>query len=95
MAVSQVFIFHFKCYSVLHFAVCQLLCWAFLFSDYIFVNLLTWLYFLPPVSFQEAFGDDVDITDVLVTGGAHSGGTILMDNLKFVIQILTDALSLR
>ena len=30
MAVSQAFIFHFKCYSILHFAVCQLLCWAFL-----------------------------------------------------------------
>ena len=26
MAVSQAFIFHFKCYSILHFAVCQLLC---------------------------------------------------------------------
>ena len=24
------FIFHFKCCSILHFAVCQLLCWAFL-----------------------------------------------------------------
>ena len=35
MTVSQAFIFHFKCYSILHFAVCQLvcqlLCWAFLF----------------------------------------------------------------
>ena len=31
MAVSQVFIFHFNCYSLLHFAVYQLLCWAFLF----------------------------------------------------------------
>ena len=31
MAVSQAFIFHFKFYSILHFAVCQLLCWAFLF----------------------------------------------------------------
>ena len=31
MAVSQAFIFHFKCYSILHFVVCQLLCWAFLF----------------------------------------------------------------
>ena len=30
MAVSQAFIFQFKCYSILHFAVCQLLCWAFL-----------------------------------------------------------------
>ena len=30
MAVSQVFIFHFKWYSLLQFAVCQLLCWAFL-----------------------------------------------------------------
>ena len=33
------FIFHFKCYSILHFTVCQLLCWAFLFyvvkEDYI------------------------------------------------------------
>ena len=29
MAVSQAFIFHFKCYSILHFAVCQLLCSAF------------------------------------------------------------------
>ena len=28
MAVSQAFIFHFKCYSILNFAVCQLLCWA-------------------------------------------------------------------
>ena len=26
------FIFHFKCYSSLHFAVCQLLCWAFLYD---------------------------------------------------------------
>ena len=24
------FIFHFKCCSILHFAICQLLCWAFL-----------------------------------------------------------------
>ena len=32
MAVSQALIFHFKCYSILHFAVCQLLCWAFLLS---------------------------------------------------------------
>ena len=34
-AISQAFIFHlkkFKCYSILHFAVCQLLCCAFLFS---------------------------------------------------------------
>ena len=30
IAVSQAFIFHFKWYSLLHFAVCQLLCWAFL-----------------------------------------------------------------
>ena len=27
MAVSQAFIFHFKWYSLLHFAVCQLQCW--------------------------------------------------------------------
>ena len=33
MAVSQAFIFHFKCYSILHFAVCQLLCWAFLLNN--------------------------------------------------------------
>ena len=26
------FIFHFKCYSILLFAVCQLLCWAFLYD---------------------------------------------------------------
>ena len=32
MAVSQAFIFHFKWYSLLHFAVCQLLCWAFLLN---------------------------------------------------------------
>ena len=32
MAVSQEFIFYFKCYSILHFAVGQLLCWAFLLS---------------------------------------------------------------
>ena len=31
MAVSQAFIFHFKCYSIWHFAVFQLLCLAFLF----------------------------------------------------------------
>ena len=31
VAVSQAFIFHFKCYSILHFAVCQLLRWAFLY----------------------------------------------------------------
>ena len=31
MAVSQAFIFNFKCYSILHFTVWQLLCWAFLF----------------------------------------------------------------
>ena len=30
MAVSQAFMFHFKCYSILHFADCQFLCWAFL-----------------------------------------------------------------
>ena len=30
IAVSQAFIFHFKWYSILHFAVSQLLCWAFL-----------------------------------------------------------------
>ena len=27
---SQAFIFHFKCYSILHFAVCPLLRWSFL-----------------------------------------------------------------
>ena len=32
MVVSQTFIFHFKWYSLLHFSICQLLCWAFLFS---------------------------------------------------------------
>ena len=32
MIVSQAFIFHFKCYSILHFAICQLVCWAFLFN---------------------------------------------------------------
>ena len=32
MALSQAFIFHFKSYSLLHFAVCPLLCWAFLFN---------------------------------------------------------------
>ena len=26
LTVSQAFIFHFKCYSILHFVVCQLLC---------------------------------------------------------------------
>ena len=31
MAAYQAYIFHFKWYSLLHFAVCQLLCWAFLF----------------------------------------------------------------
>ena len=35
VAVSQAFIFYFKWYSLLHFAVCQLLCWAFLFYIYI------------------------------------------------------------
>ena len=30
MAIPQAFIFHCKCYSILHFAVCQLLGWAFL-----------------------------------------------------------------
>ena len=30
MAVSQAFMFHVNWYSLLHFAVCQLLCWAFL-----------------------------------------------------------------
>ena len=30
MAVSQALIFHFKWYSLLHFAICQLLCWPFL-----------------------------------------------------------------
>ena len=30
--VSQAFLFHFKCYSILHFAVCQLPYWAFLLS---------------------------------------------------------------
>ena len=30
MAVSQAFIFHFKWFSLLYFAVCQFLCWAFL-----------------------------------------------------------------
>ena len=33
MAVSQAFIFHFKCHSILHFAVCQLLCWTVLFLN--------------------------------------------------------------
>ena len=32
MAVSQALIFHFKWYSLLHFAVWQLLCWAFLLN---------------------------------------------------------------
>ena len=27
------FIFHFKCCSILHFAVCQLLCWAFMLCN--------------------------------------------------------------
>ena len=31
MTVSQAFIFHFKCYSILHFAVCQLLRWPFVY----------------------------------------------------------------
>ena len=31
MAISQAFIFHCQCYSILHFAVCQLLGWDFLF----------------------------------------------------------------
>ena len=30
IAVSQMLIFHFKCYSILYFAVCQLLCRAFM-----------------------------------------------------------------
>ena len=34
MTVSEAFIFHFKCYSILYFALCQLLCWAFLFYWY-------------------------------------------------------------
>ena len=41
MTVSQAFIFHFKCYSILHFAVCQLLCWAFLL---LILPMLCWLY---------------------------------------------------
>ena len=35
------FIFHFKCYSIFHFAVCQLLCWAFLLL--VEFALKTWL----------------------------------------------------
>ena len=35
MVVSQAFICHFKCYSILHFAVCQLQCWAFLFVIFV------------------------------------------------------------
>ena len=35
MAVSQAFIFQFKCYSILHFAVCQLQYWAFFVIDII------------------------------------------------------------
>ena len=31
MAVSQAFMFHFKYYSILHFAVCELLGWDFLY----------------------------------------------------------------
>ena len=38
VAVSQAFRFHFKCYSIFHIAVCQLLCSAFL---YIYLKLLT------------------------------------------------------
>ena len=33
MAVSQAFIIHFKWYSLLHFVICKLLGWAFLFSS--------------------------------------------------------------
>ena len=33
MTVSQAFKFHFKCCSILHFAVCQLPCWAFLLCN--------------------------------------------------------------
>ena len=33
LAVSQSVIFNFKCYSTLHFAVCQLLRWPFLFNN--------------------------------------------------------------
>ena len=32
-SVAQAFIFHFKCYSILHFPVCQHPCLAFLFSN--------------------------------------------------------------
>ena len=41
-SISVAFIFHFKCYSILHFAVCQLLCSAFLllgeFGDFASVD---------------------------------------------------------
>ena len=44
MAVSQAFIFHFKWYSLLHFAVCQLPCWAFLFCLTISLILTSYIY---------------------------------------------------
>ena len=40
MAVSQAFIFHFKWYSLLPFAVCQLLCWAFLSNQF-----MIWMFY--------------------------------------------------
>ena len=40
MAVSRALIFHFKCYSILHFAICQLLCWAFLLLSLLLLLLL-------------------------------------------------------
>ena len=41
MGAVQAFIFYFKCYSILHFAVCQLLCWPFLLYSF---NRVKWCY---------------------------------------------------
>ena len=65
------FIFRFKCCSILHFAVCQLLCWAFLLTDcnsfhtyQLYTNLLFILTtsatnnISPPLEFKMAFLED-------------------------------------
>ena len=46
MAVSQAFIFHFEWYSLLHFAVCQLLCWDLLLIVLISCKLIIFFKFL-------------------------------------------------
>ena len=56
MAVSQAFMFHVKWYSLLHFALCQHLCWDFLFTYWLLVMLFPFQSIVPYATKCEAWG---------------------------------------